>query len=663
MVGTSKILTVSYGTFSCTLEGFDDSFETMKAIAEYFRDLAADDRYFGAEPPTPDADMLARIAEREVSRRVQAHEEQGRVVLRASEDAAPSAESEPEPAAAPEADHPAAAPALSAPPDADADDSVAAKLRRIRAVTATAQVQQTAEAYDEEEASFLDTTVADLDAALRMDDDSAPRPPDWFEPGVPVAPESEAPAAATETAPKEPEEETAGQEAPGPSAAPAPDTAPQEEPAAGDAAEVEAEPEVMTDEAWSDPAIPADEDLWTASDYESVEIADEDVPAGDDSIEDTLAQLMADALRDEPEAPGESTSPSMTVEVEADDPLDHAAATADSGLDTDAENAGEPDPGETEAHPAPAADVVSMKDSEPDADLSGAGATVEDDTPATEPEETAAGTGTTQDRADTEPATLSPEDEADLQRELAEVEAELSGDAAPEETPTATAAHPAAASDRGEAAAGTDVARIFDETEAQLETPDSHERRAAIRHMRRAVTAAEAERRAGSDMSRDIDDEPYRLDLADVVDKPRRRERPQTQEPRLAPLKLVAEQRIDRPREPIQPRRVAKPEPALPDQSDGQGFSAFAAAQGAHALPELLEAAAAYMADVEGRDQFSRPMLMHKLREVEAEGFSREEGLRSFGQLLRSGKLQKLKGGRFTVTDSTEYRPAARSAG
>jgi len=40
--------------------------------------------------------------------------------------------------------------------------------------------------------------------------------------------------------------------------------------------------------------------------------------------------------------------------------------------------------------------------------------------------------------------------------------------------------------------------------------------------------------------------------------------------------------------------------------------------------------------------------------------FTREDGLRAFGTLLRQDRIRKIRGGHFEVTESTRYQPEAR---
>lgn len=77
-----KLMTVSYGTFACTLEGFDDPFTTMQQVAEYFRKLSESDRYFGSEPLQPDASHLHQIATDANPNKVDAEIGENSIILR-----------------------------------------------------------------------------------------------------------------------------------------------------------------------------------------------------------------------------------------------------------------------------------------------------------------------------------------------------------------------------------------------------------------------------------------------------------------------------------------------------------------------------------------------------------------------------------------------------
>ncbi len=641
MVGASKILTVSYGTFSCTLEGFDDSFSTMKAIAEYFRDLAADDRYFGAEPPTPDADMLARIAEREIERRVDARFEGENVVLRAAESA------------------PAAA--------ALTDESVRSDEQTDQVEAETPDVQsealdddapvETAEPVEAQEDPVHITADEDAIAAFMSDEAGDGIEEADLTSEVDIAPV---------------EAETV----------PTPVTHPDADSIAAKLQRIRAvvapgednDDSIFTEDQHADPMDEADAE---------VEVAEVDVeeaaPAVE--IEDSAAQIEATP---ETAQVADETGTEYEDEDDADD-LDMSAvmsalsednAPVETAVDVEDDDVASEEAAQTEA-PAQGR-VFKVKSSALEAALAADTETVDDteedaEAVAFEKDADTADIASSDDEIDMsifeedgedDDSDLSPEEEAELMAELAEVARDTEAETAQDRDGAAILA----SLDDPEPA----IDRIMEKTNDALETPESGRKREAISHLKAAVAATEADRKlTGGDAKDEDQTESYREDLAQVV-RPKRatsaaptRARPERP---VAPLKLVQEQRVDtsdetaEPAAPVRPRRVSKAQTAAPD-SEG-GFAEFAQSAGASELPDLLEAAAAYTAYVEGRENFTRPQVMRRAAAVAgADGFSREDGLRSFGQLLREGKINKLSRGQFVVSEETRFRPNARIAG
>ncbi len=609
MTGSNKILTVSYGTFSCTLEGFDDPFGTMRGIAEYFRDLAADDRYFGAEPPTPDVEMLQNIAQKDVQRRVEARVGETGVELRQVTEAAEApAAPEPTPPAKPAPQIEEAETLDSGPlafddeylmPDEPEDvftvdteatpvednspvETVAEKLRRIRAVVSRSlEVEESHEPFS-------------------------------------VAPAKVGNAGA-------------------------------------DADERKVRSRAMTETIASITADIADE-FEADEDEGTVEI--ESAPSQDAQLEDQ-----------DDEAEFESPAIANLVAVSNDDEFGDEEDGADNAFESIAElgeNVGVDDVADYESVDVDTNLIDDVNDPTPynieestdddDAMLASVGKIVSSEADADDP-----GDGKV-DTSDNKPADLEvDQDEAKLPQDAAEFDVATNVETPRQPSAPLSPIHES----------NGDVGRLLEETDHKLKDDEGIRRRRVISQMRAAVAATKADRIFTKIISREVSDAaeqtPYRKDLDRAISR-----NPDTEAAanvsRPAPLVLVSSQRVDavEVKTPASSADVLaqRLEKSADDAHGSANFRDFATKMGATELPDLLEAAAAYSAFIEGEPHFSRPEIMKRVARADpALQLSRETGLRTFGQLLRQGKIQKLQRGQFTVADDTKFNPAQRIAG
>ncbi len=720
VVGDSKILTVSYGTFSCTLEGFDDPFSTMKAIAEYFRDLAAGDRFFGAEPPQPDADMLHKIAEQTIQSPVNAEVSDNSLILRQDHAAAAApAAPAPAPVTAPivsEVETPTfddAAPvdatvqsAVTEPASFTDSDSIAAKLQRIRAVVSreAAEPVEDAVSYNEDEHADEFASDANTSSADAFDEEYEAEGP-AAQADLSEAAEAEAPHADTSEVDAEEVEAVAEDAA---DQAVSEDTAEVVEDAAevSEDAEIsaDAETEVEVEEAETaaveDVAETASEteadaqteteaeavvDAEAVADAEAEDTASEDVIASDDTSgasaqsEDVNGSAQDDVQADADTAQDDATPVKQRrriivqkvsrAEVEAahaDAPSDMAQDTSDA-LDPEAEAALLRELADVEADMVATDDTIEASSDEDDGiDTAALAAALADsDAP----------------QADAETADATPADVDEDKDAVANVLADAAAEEADENRASRIARRSALVEDEDAA-----LDRLMDATSTRLSDDDEGAvRRASIAHLKAAVAATKADdsiaKAAADEEEKELDQ--YRSDLARVV-RPGRPRTEGTSTSRPSPLVLVSEQRIDDPSVDdvaaaavdVRPRRITSGNLALQEEmeeeaaetlyaaQDVEDFGAYATRYEALELPDLLEAAAAHFTYVEDTPSFTRPMLMRKISTITtAEAPSREAGLRSFGSLLREGKIVKGDDGKFVISGKSRFAPDAQEAG
>lgn len=666
MAQNKTVLTVSYGTFSCTLEGFEDSFGMMKSIAEYFRELAAEDRFFGAKPPAPDAELLSRMASANARTSVSARQEDGRLILSPSEAKESKQEEE----------NLFVAPSETPSPQKPASN-ISDRLARIRAVVGNEGNINDASVFIEDEHAadefFAKNVAADeaIDEALFEDVQDVAVATDPSTPSGAEVFEIEDEAIVSEDIQDQAEEIA-------------------EDITAGTEREMAEEAEVAPE--------PAEDALELSQD----EHAEADLPddAESDQSEEISAQIetpeeAADDVEESrtenaaaPEAKREGRR--HVIRVQPQRPLAPETAKEETPVEDNPPH---------ESSASQISDVAALNEEQQD-DLMKALADIDAELEAMD-DENAEDIGADADTFELNLANIAPredhlsheeilEESADEDAPLVLKDAIEETEALPEEAkeaevavedsdvdapiqlnrPTARpsrAARPSAEVSRERPTTDEQsVERLLDETDAQMAKPENSRRRSALAHLRAAVAATMADKLAGGDKSAKEEkaqtENAFREDLAEQVKPARPAPRKlndavrETNAQPSAPLRLVAEQRVD-----SAPAPAPAPAPEL-SATQYDSFEEFVADVGAVELRDRLEAAAAYISFVEGHERFSRPQLMNKVRQIESQDFNREDGLRSFGQLLREGKIEKLDGGRFTAAQNISFHPERKTA-
>ena len=650
---SSKVLTVSYGTFSCTLEGFENSFDMMKTVAEYFRDLAAEDRFFGAEPPKLDAEILGILEQRGKQLGINTRQSGDTSIVLTPSQSYDEETSEEASAPATDPTTPFSTPAL--PIDERLDRIKAATIADTVPAVYTEDEHANDVAADHGETAEETSAGADIAAPSEETDDLVDELPtivdhiEFEDEPENITPDEDVVGQPEVSAEDETQETAVVEEIvvhPEIDPAPITDEAIEEDAdkvaehhhAIGNAEAPEESPvETTTEETLIDPHDGDDGAETTAEEIEDEEPAvSEMVSEADDDGEETAADtVFADDALEMDEFEAALTQDLMETDDEVEGRVAQDTAADDSSNEFDDTDEDEPEVAE---------DRVPLRLEQP---------VEEERIPLRKPR--------------VHVINVSPAPAAE-QTEEEKTDNVMNDDDAPQPVAVRRPTRPVAKSRRetSEPVDTADVSRLMDETDQQMAKPESNRRRNALAHLRAAVAATIADKSLGKD---DKDStEAYRNDLAKAV-RPRRPEPSGAR--KSAPLRLVAEQRIDEPA--AEAPEIAVPAPApTPDvavndthatqaepvkSSDFADFGQFAAHVGAHSLEAKLEAAATYLSQIRGIDQFSRPQLLRTVKLSGTEDdFSREESLQHFAHMLRTGKLARKEDGLFEVTDEIGYQ-------